>query len=202
VFYLETNDAALRFGDILRGYVATIPKIKEPNLHTAGVSAGCDIIVSYFDFVVVMSPCCSIKEKIICLAPLIKLEATLFRNPFLRDDPTKINLKMNPQQCWIPEQWEKLPENKKQEELSKGLSYAFLSFFIYNQHQILPRYSGHIKEIQFETGCYMIDFRMIYSLNCEKIINPKQAPLESKCLQLSIQTRSELRDKIDEFVKT
>ena len=42
----------------------------------------------------------------------------------------------------------------------------------------------------------MIDFRNTYKLNYEKINPPKDAPLESKCLQLSIQARSELRDKI------
>jgi hypothetical protein len=47
-----------------------------------------------------------------------------------------------------------------------------------------------------ETNYYMIDFRNTSKLNCERIINPKDAPLESKCLQLSIQARSELRDKI------
>ena len=45
----------------------------------------------------------------------------------------------------------------------------------------------------------MIDFRNIYKLSCEKIITPKDAPLESKCLQLSIQARSDLRTKIADY---
>jgi hypothetical protein len=42
----------------------------------------------------------------------------------------------------------------------------------------------------------MIDFKNIYKIECDKIISAKNAPLNSKCLQLSIQTSSELRDKV------
>ncbi|NQE06295.1 hypothetical protein C5S32_10545 [ANME-1 cluster archaeon GoMg1] len=47
-----------------------------------------------------------------------------------------------------------------------------------------------------ETNYYILDFRNTYKLNCEKIKTLEDAPLESKCLQLPIQARSELRDKI------
>lgn len=196
VFYQKINDPALRFGDVLRGYVAAIPRIQEPTLSNQRHHEVCDIKVSYPEFVIIMSPCCSIKEKIICLAPLIPVNKQFFRNPYLAKDLTRINRKMYPEQAWIPEQWEKLPEVKKEEERLKDLSYAFLSLFVYDHHSIFPEYT--FKD-GAQTGYYMIDFRMIYSLNCDKIINPNQAPLETKCLQLSIKTRAELRDKISYF---
>ena len=50
-----------------------------------------------------------------------------------------------------------------------------------------------------ETKYYMIDFKNIHKLNCDKINSPEDAPLQSKCLQLSVQTRSELREKISNY---
>jgi hypothetical protein len=45
----------------------------------------------------------------------------------------------------------------------------------------------------------MIDFANIQKVNCNKIITPENAPLDTKCLQLSIQSRSELRNKISNY---
>jgi hypothetical protein len=42
----------------------------------------------------------------------------------------------------------------------------------------------------------MIDFKNSYKINCNKIKSPKDAPLNKKILQLSITSRSELREKI------
>ena len=50
-----------------------------------------------------------------------------------------------------------------------------------------------------ETNYYMADFRNTYKLYCDKIKSSEKAPLESKCLQLSVQARSELRDKISYY---
>ena len=46
------------------------------------------------------------------------------------------------------------------------------------------------------TKFYMIDFRNTYKLDCEKIVSPKDAPLEAKVLELSIEARADLRNKI------
>jgi len=45
----------------------------------------------------------------------------------------------------------------------------------------------------------MLDFRRIYRVECEKVANPKQAPLETKILELSVVTRGELRDKLADY---
>jgi hypothetical protein len=194
MFYQEFNDPVLRFGDILRGYVATFPKIIEPKVDIYKPS--CDIKVSYPEFVVIMSPCCSIKDGLICLAPLIQIDANIYRNAYLSEDLTRINRKMYPNQAYGQHKWDLLPEQKKQEEEIKGLSYAYLSYFVYAKHQILQKYK---LTDEIETDCYMIDFRKVYSLECNKIIKPDKAPIETKCLQLSVETRTELRNKVVYF---
>jgi len=47
-----------------------------------------------------------------------------------------------------------------------------------------------------ETGYYMLDFRRICRIECNKVVKPEQAPLEPKVLQISIETRGELREKL------
>jgi hypothetical protein len=42
----------------------------------------------------------------------------------------------------------------------------------------------------------MINFRDIYKLRCDRINTPEDAPLDSKVLELSIEIRSELREKV------
>jgi hypothetical protein len=42
----------------------------------------------------------------------------------------------------------------------------------------------------------MIDFRRMHKVECDRIANAKQAPLDTKILQLSVDTRAELREKL------
>ena len=63
-------------------------------------------------------------------------------------------------------------------------------------HKLLYNFT---QQKQIETNYYMVDFRNTYKLYCDKIKSPEKAPLESKCSQLSVQARSELRDKISYY---
>jgi hypothetical protein len=198
LFYQDTLDEALRFGDVLKGYVATTPLIPSP-YKSNEKDSGYEIRVSYPEFVVVLSPCCSIKDNLICLAPLTIIQTTLFKNPFFREDLTRLNRRNNPQDAYSPEDWERLSPKDKDEILIKGPSYSFLSFFVYDEHLIFPNYSIKIRGNEFDIRYYMIDFRTIYSLKCPKITSPEDAPRDTKCLQLSIQSRKELREKIVHF---
>jgi len=199
VFYKDEIDNILRFGDVLKGYVAITPKIKQPNHPTSSPTLDWEIGVSYPELLAVLSPCCSIEDNLICLAPLIKVQKNFFRNPYYREDLTRINRKIEPKNAFIPEKWEGLPELQKQELLNKEMSYALLNYFIYDQHLLFPSYTVDIREETFNTGYYMVDFRMIYSLKCQKIIKPDNAPTETKLLQLSIHAREELRLKIAHY---
>jgi hypothetical protein len=198
MFYQKEMDKALRFGDILKGFILAAPSIKEPGSHK-----NYKIDVNVPAYCVVLSPCCSIGEKVISLSPLIEVRNSFFDNPHFEEDLTRINRVMEPQQTVSPDVWDEFPPEEKRRRLEEGRAYAFLELFIYEKNDLFPKYTIHRKQknkeretMPIETNYYMIDFRNTSKLNCERIINPKDAPLESKCLQLSIQARSELRDKI------
>lgn len=195
MFYQEEMDKAFRFGDVLKGFIFTAPNIKGPNL-----LKNYKIDINLPTYCVVLSPCCSIGKKVISLSPLIEMLSSFFDNPYFAEDLTRINREMEPQQSVSPYVWDKFPSEEKQKRLMGGRGYASIEVFIYEQHSMFPRYTVHRQRgDNMETNYYMIDFRNTYKINCEKIITPKDAPLDSKCLQLSIQARSELRDKISYY---
>lgn len=196
MFYQDNMDNALRFGDVLRGYIAITPSIKGPILAPSTLNEGYNIDVNLPIFSVVLSPCCSIGHGIITLTPLIKVRKAFFDNPYFLEDLTRINRKMEPEQTVPPNIWEKFPSEEKQKHSEEGYGYTFLELFIYEKNDLFPKYTIHRKRENIETKYYMINFRNAYILNCEKIKTPEDAPLDSKCLQLSLQARSELRDKI------
>ena len=121
------------------------------------------------------------------------------RLPYLEEDLSRLNHSMSPQEAVSPDMWDKMSEDEKQRklDLSHLKSFAFVEYFIYAPHDLLPEYelkpkgqNGRIK-----TGFYMIDFRSLYRIVCKQVNSAKQSPTETKILQLSIQARSNLRDK-------
>ncbi len=196
MFYQKEIDEALRFGDVLRGYISVTPNIEEPVLDRFKEKHKVNIDLYLPSFAVVISPCCSIGDKVISLTPLIQLRPAFFDNPYFSQDLTRINRKMKPQQAVAPEVWDRFPDEEKRKRLEAGDTYALLELFVYEENDSFPQYTLHRRQGDIKTNYYMIDFRNIYKLNCKKIVTPQNSPLESKYLQLSIQTRSELRDKI------
>lgn len=195
MFYQEELQEELRFGDVLKGYILASSNIVEPNL-----CSDFKIDVKVPDFCVVLSPCCSIGKKIISLSPLIQVYSSFFDNSYLKEDLTRINRDMLPEQSVPPYTWEAFSPEEKERRKKAGKTLAFVELFIYEQNELFPEYIVHRRdEDDFMTRYHMIDFKNTYNLNCEKIINPKDFPLESKCLQLSIDVRSELRYKIANY---
>jgi len=136
----------------------------------------------------------------ISLTPLIKVWGTFFDNPYLAKDLTNVNREMEPQQAVPPKVWEGLPEEEKLKRLIEKRGYAFARLFVYAPHPLLPKYIVHRRSAENpETNYYMTDFRNTYKLCCDKINSPTDAPLESKILQLSLKTRSELREKVSAY---
>lgn len=194
MFYEKEMDEALRFGDVLKGFILAASNIEEPNSRE-GFAIDVDLPL----YCVVLSPCCSIGHKKISLTPLIKVRRSFFDNPYFEEDLTRINRKMEPQQAVAPYIWDKFPPEEKQKRLEEGLGYPFLELFIYEKHDLFTEYLLHGRKGNIVTKYYMIDFTNIQKVNCDKIITPENAPLETKCLQLSVQSRSELRDKISYY---
>ena len=201
MFYAKEADKALRFGDLLKGYFSTTPVIKEPVLGEPIKKYNID--VDFPAFSVIMDPCCQIGKKTISLTPLIPIRGSFFANPYLTGDLTRLNRKMEPQQAIPPHAWKRMTPEQRLERLAVGREYAFVSLFIYEKHDLLPKYTLHRPRGKYiETNYYMTNFRNIHKLCCDKINTPEDAPLESKVLQLSIETRKELREKVASYYGT
>ena len=102
---------------------------------------------------------------------------------------------MEPRRAIPPGQWKAMSSEEKQRRLDEGPIYACFELFIYEKHDLFPVYpiGGN------ETNYHMIDFRNVYRLNCGKITRQNPILTGSKRLQLSVQTRKELRDKIAHY---
>jgi hypothetical protein len=198
--YESSFDNALRFGDIVSGLVLSAVGVDEPK---AEFKKDYHIEVNHPKFAAILSPCCSIGEKTLTLSPLLQVNPKWLTNPYLTEDLTRINRPMRPEQSVSPSELQRMsPEDRQRRfDLSKPESLAFAEYFVYDKHDLLPSYPVVSKTmgINTETGYYMIDFRRIYRLVCKQVTSPTSAPLEIKLLQLSVQTRSELREKLSSY---
>lgn len=198
MFYQDYLDQALRFGDVVKGYILTNAIISTPVWNTQHENY--KVSVSLPQLSVIMTPCCSIQDGIIVLTPLIQVIPTFFNNPYLEEDLTRVNRIMSPKQSVQPSVWEQFSEEERQRRLAVGHTYAFGNLFVYERHESLPKYTLHIKgKDNIITDYYMIDFRNLHKVHCDKIITPSNSPLESKHLQLSIEAREELRVKLARY---
>jgi len=196
-FYAKTPDPIFRFGDVLKGFVALSPNIDEP---LTPEKNDYSIQVSMPKYIAVVSPCCSIKDQVISLAPLIKVRNAFFNNPYFAEDLTRINRLVSAENSYPPEAWENMEPEIKEEKLCDKEAYTFLEIFIYKEHEIFPEYTIHRKKVEnITTQYYMIDFRHSCRVNCAKITKPENGPIKTKCLQLTIDARTDLREKIKHF---
>jgi len=187
-------DKTLRFGDVLKGIVLANTLAK-----SLPVGDSFNIDVSIPAFSVVISPCCSIGNQMICLCPLFSVQRSYFDNPYFAEDLTRINRSMEPKQTVAPHIWDKFPPDEQDRRIARGNEYALIDIFVYGKHDLLPSYPVRTSGIQISTNYYQIDFRQITRVNCSQIVRDNKGPLEAKILQLSIETRQELRDKISSF---
>jgi len=89
---------------------------------------------------------------------------------------------------------------EQQARQEAGPTYALAEFFVFAEHDLLPKYVLRRKDgTDPVTRFYMIDFRNTFKVRCTRVPNNKQAPLENVLLQLSDKTRAELRDKLAHF---
>lgn len=196
MFYEDNHDNALRFGDVVKGYVLSNTKLQSP-IYESDFKYNIDIELPFFS--VILTPCCSISDKIITLSPLIKLRPSIFDNSVFENDLTCINRPMSPQDSVPLDVWNQFTPEEKQKRLLEGEGYAFKELFVYERNKLFPVYKLKRKQRNIETNYYMIDFKNVYKVNCDRIIDPKNSPLDSKHLQLSIKTRSELRNKVSNY---
>jgi len=197
MFYEEQPDRAMRFGDIVEGFVLSSPHVDKPS-ETYPVREY-HIEVNRPRFAAIVTPCCSIGNKTLVLTPLIEVRPAFLKNPYFAADLTNINRRMSPEEAVAPGTWAIMPPEEKEKRLSAGKAYAFLDCFIYAPHSFLPEYTVHRKEGNLSMGYHMIEFGRMHRVECDRVIKAGQGPLETKLLQLSRQARAELRDKIAEY---
>lgn len=199
MFYYSKIDVVFRFGDVVRGFACSTPVIENPVLD--GHDFPFDLEVYSSRLSVVLSPCCSIDKGILSLAPLQELIPIFFKNPWWVEDFTCLNRPMPAERTIPPHKWKAMSQEIKERELDlENDAYAFDDFFIYQEHPLLPQYTVDlIGQPNQETGCYMVDFKTAYRINCDKIKRDKEHPIDAKLLQLSKESRADLRNKITAY---
>lgn len=192
----EPTDRLFRFGDVVRGFACCTPILKKPLLDTTSSLYQIEVCTSHFS--AILSPCCSIDNEILLLAPLQALLPSFFQNPWLVGDFTRVNRKMPAEKSVPPHKWQSIPQDVKEREFDlENDAYAFDDFFVYKEHPLLPRYTVNMPNgPNQETGYYIVDFKTAYRTNCDQIRRNKPHPIEAKLLQLSKESRSDLREKI------
>ena len=137
MFYERNPDNALRFGDVVKGFVLTCSDIESPL--SSSVEHDYRVKVSCPAFSIVLSPCCSIGHKTIALAPLQRIPASFLSNPYWVDDFARINRPMELEKAVPPDAWRQMPPEEKQRRRDSWHvdSYALAEHFIYAPHDLL-----------------------------------------------------------------
>lgn len=218
MFYSDTFSPYLRFGDVLKGFMKVIAEIDEPILSKI---TNFNIKVENAEFCIVMDPCCNIDDGTITLTPLKPINKNWLFNPYLENNIVSLNSEIKPIKAIHPDRWNSLKLTEKQNLYAENDKYQQIRYFIYDIHNILPVYKiekdySFIEYIDDKTklpafkkdnikksldlNYYMIDFKNIYYVNCKRISNPRQKLDEqlsnAKVLELSIESRNLLRDKL------
>ena len=195
MFYDQTMDGVFRFGDIVRGFPRSTPVLAGPLLDDC--TAPYKIEVQSSCLSVILTPCCSIDKGTLSLAPLCQILRSFYQDPWHREDLTRVNRKMPAEKSVPPHAWRDMLQDVMERELDlERDSWAFEDFFVYEQHDLLPEYILNVRGGDNpRTRFYMVDFKTAYRIDCAEI-KRNQHPVEAKVLQLSRETRAELREKI------
>jgi hypothetical protein len=192
----ENNSPFLRLGDIIGGFHYINPSFPEFQEDVNSFR----IDFEFPDHFAVLTPCCSIDEGSISIAPLKKLWFKLFENPNFIKDFTSINRQMSPEKMVAPHVWDHLPESERTKRMGSGVAYSNNNIFIFKENEFLQSYSvGSVinnKPIKHETGCYYVNFKDICSIRSPKIL--LKTPF-IKILQLNISSREQLRNKLSHY---
>ena len=196
-FYSDNPGDDLRLGDVVIGFPVATPAAhdKEPGRR----SVQWQIRAVLPDYLVVMTPCCSIEKKCLLLAPLGPIRPSFLKNEWWREDLTHLNRTMPWEKSLPPEHLAKMSEEDRAAGSLAPPAYAFGECFIYPPHPILGAYALPMKPTPQDVGHYMIDFKTVFRLECDFINRPAKAPPGTKLLELAIPARRDLRAKLAQF---
>ena len=201
-FYTNNPTDCLRLGDVVSGFSIATPS-SDRLVKTDDTPHNLVITVVRPRYLVVMTPCCSIENGVVVLAPLANLRPAFFQNPHFVQDLARINRKVHPKDSVPPISWDALTPEQKAVKLNLDPGYVFLDCFVYEPHDFLPRYSVKKGKMAWETEHYMVDFKAMYRFECKMIRREnKNTPVPDGCnklLELTAAARKELRDKLTYF---
>jgi len=192
MFYQVPPEKALRFGDIVQGYVLASPDIVDPIKN-----AEFTIDINTCDLCVVLTPCCSIKDQVINLVPLKKVPKDHYKTPYLAVDMTRINKIMTQFEAMKVSRVELLTAEELKEAKESIKTYHWKNEFVYEGNEYFKEYNvdlpdGTSKPVNY----YMINFKDIHKIKCKFIQSPEIFPAGSRLMQLSVDTRRDLMDKL------
>jgi hypothetical protein len=185
-------ESSLRFGDVITGFQAVTPVLHKPGTEGAELL----IAISRPAYLAVMTPCCSIENKTISLAPLGPIRPGFLMNPHLVEDLTRLNREVPPLHQVPPQALEKMDAVRREKLNVGGDAYIFMDCFIYAPHPLLRPYQLDRKGGAEMISAYMIDFKAIFRVNCDLINRDADAPRGVKILQLTPIARGTLREKL------
>lgn len=221
MFYQGSIDTNLRFGDVVKGYVSLIPKLTKPfgnmsiEIQNPQFSVVLDPCCEIGKGTILLSPLEEISPQLLDI-PILSADAT-------GKDLLLLNTEQQAKDYFYPTIWNELSVENKEESLTDKPEYVWKSFFIYEGNSIfpqytikrkkkyrqvieqstqLPRYEEVAEAAVFSISHRMINFKAIYRVNCEDVTSSKpgkpasEAILSSIVLQLSIETRNLLRQKM------
>ena len=197
MFYQDPPQKSLRFGDVVQGYVLACPNIEDWPDNKDFI-----IDINRSDLCVVLTPCCSIKDCVISLAPLKKVPSDYFKNPYLADDMTRINRKMTKYDAMNQYRRTKATPEEIEEAKRSERTFQFFDKFVYEKDKRFKDYEVEMLDgTRIITSYYMINFKDFHKIKCNRILNSEKYPLETKLLQLSSDTRKELTEKITNYYR-
>lgn len=202
MFYCEKLNKELRFGDVIEGqYLYSLDLNDKSNLNDYKLR------VFKYKYNVILTPCCSIRDKNIAISPLIPIKTSFFQNPFFEENLLRIN-EINPPHKYVPpNEWEKKSEEDKANILSQEPCYALTDLFIYDKNTIFEEYELTIynpttkEKVKKTTNYYMIDFKNMYNIKLTAANETDNYLQKAKVLELSITTRINLNHKIKAFYR-
>jgi hypothetical protein len=143
-------------GDVVEGFALGTSRMSSPaELQEFSV----DVRVPRFS--VVLTPCCSIGDGMIALAPLDHIRLGWLTNPYFAEDLTRINAEMPPERSVSAEVWARLDEEERQRRLDSGEGYGLREYFVFAPHPTLGKYKGKRGSAEIDVEHWAVDFRAL-----------------------------------------
>ena len=204
MFYEERINANnLRFGDVVQGFIETIPHIENPLSNSVLKGYEYKVETRIPEFSVIITPCCSIKDNTVCLTPLERITSDIYRNlnEEIIKDFTILNTEVEQEDIISSFNWNLLSDDEKRKKKNEGKALVFIDKYFYKSHDFFEKYEIHLRGEEFFIDDYVIDFKDTFRIKCNKIIYQKVHTdiLSAKSLELSKKARNDFRIKLSSY---